>query len=117
VNFVNKSPSEPHNVAFGPKAYLLDLMKKLDLFPFGPGAPNQVIPFFPYGSDPSGLYVYDGKNHGNGFFATPLTDAQPGLPPKGLAGQYQIKFTKAGRYHYICMLHGPDMAGDIVVKP
>jgi plastocyanin len=117
VNFVNKSPSEPHNVAFGPKAYILAQLKKLDLFPFGPGQPNQVLPFFVYGSEPAGGYVYDGTNHGNGFLATPLTDTQPGSPPRGLAGSYRIKFTKAGKYHYFCMLHGPDMAGDIVVTP
>jgi plastocyanin len=117
VNFINKSPSEPHNVGFGPKAYILAQLKKLDLFPFAPGAPNQAPPYFVYGSEPPGGYVYDGTNHGNGFLATPLSDAQPGSPPRGLAGSYRIKFTKAGKYHYFCMLHGPDMAGDIVVTP
>ena len=29
-------------------------MKKVDLFPFGPGAPNQAPPFFAYGSEPPG---------------------------------------------------------------
>ena len=47
VNFVNKSPSEPHNVAFGPKKYIEGLMKKVDLIPAGPGSPNQAPPFFP----------------------------------------------------------------------
>ncbi len=117
VNFINKSPSEPHNVGFGPKAYVEALMKKVDRFPFGPGQPNQVAPFFVYGSEPPGGYVYDGRNHGNGFLATQLTDNQPGVPPRGLPGASRIKFTKAGRFHYICLLHGPDMAGDIVVTP
>ena len=27
----------------------------------------------------------------------------------------QVKFTKPGVYHYFCEIHGPDMAGDIVV--
>lgn len=117
VNFVNKSPSEPHNMAFGPKTYIEALLKKVDLFPFGPGQPNQAPPFFAYGSDPLGVYLYDGRNHGNGFLATPLLDNQPGVPPRGLAGSSKVKFTRAGRVHYFCMIHGPDMGGDIVVTP
>jgi plastocyanin len=116
VRFVNKSPSEPHSMVFGPKNYILGLMKKVDLVPLGPNAPNQAAPFFPYGSDPAGVYTYDGANHGNGFLATPLIDDQPGAPPRGLAGASAITFTKAGKYHYFCLLHGPDMSGDIVVK-
>lgn len=117
VNFVNKSPSEPHNVAFGPKKYIEALMKKVDLIPAGPNSPNQAPPFFPYGSEPRGGYRYDGANHGNGFLATPLTDNQPGVPPRGLPGAARVTFTKAGRFGYFCLLHGPDMAGTIVVTP
>lgn len=120
VAFLAKAPSEVHNVAFGPEKYIDGLMKKIDFFPMGPGKPNQAPPFFFYGSDPpgaGGAYVYDGRNHGNGFFVTPLTDTQPGLPPAGLAPAARVKFTKAGKYHYFCLLHGPDMAGDIVVTP
>lgn len=116
VNFINKAPSEPHNVAFGPKKYIEGLMKKVDLFPMGPGMPNQAAPFFIYGSEPP-AYRYDGANHGNGFLVTPLIDNQPGSPPRGLAGASRITFTKAGKFHYFCLLHGPDMAGDIVVTP
>ena len=115
VNFV-KAPSEPHNMAFGPKKYIEGLMKKVDLFPMGPGKPNQAAPFFIYGSEQS-AYSYDGTNHGNGFLVTPLTDNQPGSPPNGLAGSSRITFTKAGKFHYFCLIHGPDMAGDIVVTP
>jgi plastocyanin len=117
VNFVNKSPSEPHNVVFGPKAYIEGLMKKVDLFPMGPTAPNQAPPFFVYGSEPPGGYRYDGSNHGNGFLTTPLTDDLPGVPPRGLPGAFEVTFTKAGKFRYFCLLHGPDMAGEIVVTP
>ncbi len=117
VSFVEKSPSEVHNMAFGPKKYIEALMKKVDLFPFRPGAPNQAPPFFSYGSDPPGVYAYDGTNHGNGFLATSLIDNQPGSPPKGLPGSSRITFTKAGTFHYFCLIHGPDMGGDIVVTP
>ena len=38
VNFVNRSPSEVHNVVFGPKKYIAGLSKKTDLLPQGPTA-------------------------------------------------------------------------------
>jgi plastocyanin len=117
VNFVNKSPSEPHNVVFGPKKYIESLMKKVDLIPTGPGSPNQAPPFFPYGSEPGGQYSYDGTNHGNGFLSTWMTDDQPGVPPRGLVPAVRISFPKAGKFSYFCLLHGPDMAGTIVVAP
>ena len=79
VTYVNKSPTEVHNLVFGPKKYILGLEKKTDLLPDRPdGSPNQVSPFLIYGSEPKGKYSYDGTNHGNGFFATPLTIANEG---------------------------------------
>jgi len=114
VKFVNHSPTEPHNVAFGPKAYLLAFSKKTDFLPAGPKSPNQVTPVFPYGTDPKGAWTYDGKNHGNGFFQTPLTTSAPGVP---LAHSFSVTFSTPGTYHYICFLHGPDMSGDIKVTP
>jgi plastocyanin len=114
VTFVNKSPSEVHNITFGPKKYILGLAKKTDLLPTGPGSPNQVAPFLLYGSEPKGQYNYDGTNHGNGFFATPLTTGTPGVP---LPHASKVTFTKAGTYHYFCWIHGPDMSGTIVVTP
>jgi plastocyanin len=113
VDFVNRSASEPHNVTFGPKDYLDAWFKQTDLFPTGPGTPNQLTPIDVFGTDPPGDngWVYDGANHGNGFFATPVIDNLPG----GLPGSSRVTFTKAGTYHYICAIHGPDMAGDVVV--
>jgi plastocyanin len=110
VNFVVKAPSESHNVAFGPLKYMEKFQKETDLFPMGPGQPNQVTPVFVYGTDPA-PHTYDGTNHGNGFFVTPIRDGAPG----GLPATSRITFPKPGKYHYICFLHGPDMAADIVV--
>ena len=115
VDFVNRSRSEPHNVTFGPKDYLENWFKTTDLFPAGPGTPNQLTPIDIYGTDPAGpgnSWDYDGTNHGNGFFATPVIDNIPGGP---LAGSSRVVFTKPGTYHYICAIHGSDMAGDVVV--
>jgi plastocyanin len=112
VTFVeNKNPTEIHNMAFGPKAYILDLLKKTDLLG-PPGTPDQLTPLFNYGTEPGGKYVYDGTSHGNGFLATFVIDDEPASPPPE---SVQITFTKPGTYHYFCMVHGPDMAGDIVV--
>jgi plastocyanin len=114
VNFVNRSPQEPHNVTFGPKKYVQQLSTKTDLFPMGPGKPNQAAPIIPYGSEPKGQYRYDGTSHGNGFFATPVTADGKALP---LPRSWKVTFTKAGTYKYFCWIHGPDMSGTIVVTP
>lgn len=114
VKFINKSPSEVHNVAFGPAKYLQAFQKTTDFLPAGPGSKNQVTPVFTYGTDPKGSYSYDGANHGNGFFQTPLTAGLPGTP---LPRAASVTFTKPGTFKYICFLHGPDMHGTIKVTP
>jgi plastocyanin len=117
VNFVNMSPSEIHNEAFGPQDWILPFMAQTDLLPFGPpGTPNQASPVLIYGSEPPGAYAVNGSNHGNGFLATGLTDDQPGDPPNGLPQTRSVTFTKPGTYHYFCLIHGPDMSGDIIVS-
>jgi plastocyanin len=112
VTFVNRSPSEVHNLVFGPPKWIEQFGKKTDLLPQGPTSPNQVTPILPYGSDPKPL-VYSGATaHGNGFFATPLTAGVPiGLPRAST-----VTFSTPGTYKYFCFIHGPDMGGTIVVK-
>jgi plastocyanin len=114
VKFVNKAPTEVHDLAFGPKKYIQQFQTKYDLLPTGPKSPNQVSPVLPYGSEPKGGYTYDGTAHGNGFFVTPLTTGTPGVPLPHVA---TVKFTKPGTYHYFCLIHGPDMSGTVVVTP
>lgn len=114
VRFVNKSPSEVHNVAFGPQKWTTAFLKKTDLFPMGPKGPNQASPVFAYGTEPKGEYVFDGSNHGNGFLVTPLTAGSPKVP---LPKVSTITFTTAGTYKYVCLIHAPDMAGRVIVTP
>jgi plastocyanin len=114
VNFVNKSSSEVHDAAFGPRKFIDAFMKKYDQLPQGPNSPNQVAPVLPYGTEPKGEYSLDGSNHGNGFLVTPLTAGAKPVPlPKAAA----VTFTKPGTYKYFCLIHGPDMSGTIVVTP
>jgi plastocyanin len=115
VTFVNRSRTQPHNIGFGPKKYIEHLQKTTDLMPTGPTAPNQVSPFETLGSDPPSAYSYDGTNHGNGFFTTPVTVTPDGSVGGALPHAYRVKFTKPGTYKYFCWIHGPDMAGKIVV--
>jgi plastocyanin len=112
VTFVNKAPQEVHNVVWGPKKYILGLQKTTDLFPTGPNGPNQVSPFLIYGSEPKGGYTYDGKNHGNGYLSTPLTSGSRAVP---IPASFKVKFSTPGTYSYFCWIHGPDMAGKVVV--
>jgi plastocyanin len=116
VTFQLKSEMEPHNMVFGPEDYLKQSFKTLDLVPHGPGQPNQVWPFFFYGTDPAenGVYTFRGTaSHGNGFFATAL-QGPPGTP---LPKTVKITFTAPGTYKYICGIHGADMNGEINVTP
>src|SRR3954471_13939882 len=94
VTFQLNSPMEVHNMVFGPEAYLKDWFKTLDLVPQAPGKPNQVWPFFFYGTNPAanGVYTFGGaSSHGNGFFSTAL------LGPTGtpLPNTVKITFTSA----------------------
>lgn len=123
VEFVTEAPSEVHNALFpNPEGlpWLRDFLAATNFEPAGPAAPNQVQPFFIYGSDPAGddgVYTFAGATqHGNGVFATPLADDQPGDPPNGLAHSYRVRFTQPGTYDFICQLH-PFMTGEIVVTP
>jgi plastocyanin len=113
VTFQLNSPMEIHNMVFGPADYLKQSFKALDLVPQGPGQPNQVWPFFFYGTDAAqnGIYTFPGSaSHGNGFFATGLLG-----PASPLPRTLKITFTSPGTYKYICGIHGEDMNGEIVV--
>lgn len=119
VTFALKAPSEVHNMVWGDPAFVQKFQTETDLFPSGPGTPNQVSPPFVYGSEPAtgpGAWTYSGNEYGNGFFWSPLMDDQPGNPPQGLPGTESITFDTPGTYAYFCAIHGPEMSGTIVVK-
>lgn len=123
VTFESQTAAEPHNPLFAPESELTDpsswlsqFLAATELMPQAPGDPNQLQPFFIYGSDApdgNGVYTFTGSNHGNGVFATPLILDNPSAPmPKSV----KVKFTTPGTYHYICQLH-PFMTGQVTVTP
>jgi plastocyanin len=114
VRFVNRSPREVHNIAFGPLRWINGFMRKTDLLPQTPKAPNQVSPVYPYSTEPTANPTYDGANHGNGFLATRLTSGSSAIR---LPRTSTVTFTKPGTYKYLCLIHGPDMSGTVVVTP
>jgi plastocyanin len=116
VTFRNGSPNEGHSVGIGDYNYQIPFITATDLFPTGPGSPNQVGPALVYGTDPAvgGVYTYTGAaSHGNGFFATSVVTSQSGLP---LPSQVKVRFTAPGTYTYICQIH-ENMVATINVHP
>ena len=113
VDFVAGSSTEPHNVGFGPQAWIRGFIGANDLFPQGPTSPNQVDPVLIYGSDHTPR-MHSKTSHGNGFVATPALDRAPSTPLRRLA---RITFTEAGAFTYYCMIHFPFMHGKVIVTP
>ena len=113
VSFDMHSPNERHTVTFGPASYTTGLEKNLILVKPNPvGPPTLYInPIGGYPSDPGTLPPYTGANHKIGFENSGLLVNQ-GPQPSSVV----FKFTKAGTYHYECVLH-PGMDGVITVTP
>ena len=116
VTFVNKSPSEAHNVVFGPKKYIEQLQKKTDLLPHGPDRPEpgrrrSLL----YGSEPKGGYTYDGDEPRQRLLRD-AGDDRPGTPSR-CRTRRRSRSRSPGKYKYFCWIHGPDMRGEIDVTP
>lgn len=112
VTFVNHDQTDIHTVTFGPEAFRSSIEKT-----FAAPEGHQVLlnPLGGLSSDPpAGPVQYDGRNHGNGYLNSGILQPQ-GAPaaagPKGFA----VTFTKAGVYHYECVVHA-NMDGTIVVR-
>jgi plastocyanin len=96
---------EVHTATFGDKKTLTALAKGFQGIPF----PSQGV----YPSDPPGTITESLTSHGNGFANTGVLDHNSATAQ--ILPSSQIKFTQAGTYHFICLIH-PFMHGTIIVK-
>jgi plastocyanin len=95
---------EPHTVTFGPMSQLKALVNSFVVPVMQKNGPPQVA-VNSQAAMPTPGHTYDGTGLANsGFMAK--------------AGQtWKLTFTKAGTYHYICLVHGPSMTGVVIVHP
>jgi plastocyanin len=105
---MSKRSIEFHNVAIGPADYIGEQIKTF----FSPD--GTLNPFVTYRSEQPGTPIaFDGANHGNGFVATGIIDANPATD---FPSKETVTFNKPGTYTYYCVVHGPDMQGTITVQ-
>jgi plastocyanin len=102
---MSKSTFEVHTATFGDTKTLTALAKGFQGVPF----PAQGV----YPSDPPGTITESLTSHGNGFANTGALDRNSATAQ--ILPSSQIKFTQAGTYHFICLIH-PFMHGTIIVK-
>jgi plastocyanin len=112
VRFVNHDQADIHTVTFGkPKT----TGKIEQNFIAQHGTTLAVSPLGAYPSDPPGKPVsYDGSNHGNGYLNSGLLQPK-GAPASAGPSSFAVTFTKAGTYHYECVIHS-NMDGTVVVR-
>jgi plastocyanin len=111
VEFKIATRREAHTITIGPAAYREAIDQTFTTPQPNPMGPPTLLVnplgFFP--SDPPPLPSYTGSNHGNGFEGTGILAGGGPLPSSA-----KITFTKAGVYHYDCVIH-PNMDGTITV--
>jgi plastocyanin len=103
---MSKNTEEVHGATFGPATYLKNLAAS-----FMSPAFNQAA-VYPSDNPAQGPIPLSPTSHRNGFANTGLLDGDPATP---LPSSGRIKFTTAGTYHYICVIHS-FMKGTVIVK-
>jgi plastocyanin len=105
------STSETHTFTFGPTngkdLYNDQLAAALVGASFDPRG------VYPSDPPPAGVPSYNGANHGNGFFNSGFLDGDSASP---LPASTQVKFSAAGTYSVICLIH-PFMTSTVTVTP
>jgi len=112
VTFVNHDQTDIHTVTFGPESLRASIERGF-VFPKG----HQVLlnPLGGLPSDPpAGPVQYNGQNHGSGYLNSGVLQPQ-GAPAAAGPKSFAVTFTKAGVYHYECVVHA-SMDGTIVVR-
>jgi plastocyanin len=103
---MSRTSRDFHTATFGPKSYLLPMSKAIQS-----ASPEQQA-FYPSDNPTLGPGIVTPTSHGNGFGNTGFVDRDPGTP---FPASGKLKFTKKGKYRFICLIH-PFMVGIIIVK-
>jgi plastocyanin len=112
VTFVNHDQTDIHTVTFGPEK-LRSSIEKGFAAPHGRQVLLNALGALP--SDPPGPAAqYDGSNHGNGYLNSGILQPQ-GAPASAGPKSFAVTFTRAGVYHYECVVHA-NMDGTIIVR-
>jgi len=112
VTFVNHDQADIHTVTFGPEKLRSTIEQQ---FVLPKGHRVLVNPLGGLASDPPGGPVtYDGHNHGNGYLNSGVLHPQ-GAPAAAGPKSFSVTFTRAGVYHYECVVHA-NMDGTVVVR-
>lgn len=112
VTFANHDQTDIHTVTFGPEAFRASIEKT---FASPHGREVLLNPLGGLPSDPpAGPVAYDGRNHGDGYLNSGILQPQ-GAPRAAGPKSFSVTFTKAGVYHYECVVHA-GMDGTIVVR-
>jgi len=113
VTFANHDQTDIHTVTFGPEKVTAKIEKNF-VAPAA-GGRFRLSPLGGFASEPPGTPAqYDGSNHGNGYLNAGIL-APLGSPPSAGPSTFKVTFTKAGTYHYECVIH-QNMDGTIVVR-
>ena len=113
VRFVaSRAPTEAHNVGFGPREVHRQAHEAdgaLPVRPAEPAEPGHAVLHLRQRSAGDGVRgQHDARQR---LLRDAARGRDPGPPPNAVS----VTFAKAGKYSFICMLHGPDMAADIRV--
>ncbi|HEV2590793.1 MAG TPA: plastocyanin/azurin family copper-binding protein [Gaiellaceae bacterium] len=112
VRFVNHDQTDIHTVTFGPEK-LRSAIEAGFAAPRGHEVILNALGALP--SEPPGTRAtYDGASHGNGYLSSGILQPQ-GAPSVAGTKSFAVTFTKAGVYHYECVVH-KNMDGTIVVR-
>jgi plastocyanin len=94
---------DPHTVSFGPLD-LLEALNENNIMPLPQKQGPPIVALNPRVANATPGHTYDGTGYANS-----------GLLHKGRT--WSLTFTTPGTFHYICLIHGQIMGGDIVVHP
>jgi plastocyanin len=112
VTFRNADRTDVHTVTFGPEK----LRSHIESTFVAPSGKRILLnPLGGFASEPPGspTVSYDGTNHGNGYLNSGLLNPR-GAPAKAGPQAFRVTFSKAGTYHFECVIHA-HMDGTIVV--